>query len=162
MEQWRKINDSNYEVSSLGYVRNIMTGRILKPRTSKSGYGYNCYTVHIVEKKGEKVKSKKIHQLVARAFIENPDNLVEIDHINRDTSNNTIENLRWATRSMNSINTKVRSDNTTGFKGVYFSKEKEKWYVSLERNKEKIYGGSYKLLEEAVEARDALLISITD
>lgn len=51
----------------------------------------------------------------------------EIDHINGDYSDDRICNLREATRSQNLMNTRIRSDNTTGYKGVHWSKEKKKW-----------------------------------
>lgn len=51
-------------------------------------------------------KIYRVHRLVAETFIPNPAGLPEIDHINRDRSDNRVENLRWATRSENTRNTK--------------------------------------------------------
>lgn len=48
----------------------------------------------------------RVHRLVAEAFLDNPENKPEIDHINRIPYDNRIENLRWATRSDNNRNTK--------------------------------------------------------
>lgn len=45
-----------------------------------------------------------VHRLVAQTFLPNPENKPEIDHINRDKSDNRIENIRWSTRSENSRN----------------------------------------------------------
>lgn len=61
-------------------------------------YGYHM--VHI----GRKNQNKKIHRLVADAFIPNPENKPTVDHINRDRLDNRVENLRWATTLEQSVN----------------------------------------------------------
>jgi hypothetical protein len=54
-----------------------------------------------------------------------------IDHIDGNGSNNRIENLRLATVSENMYNTKINTKNTSGFKGVHFNKQKQKWQAKL-------------------------------
>lgn len=49
-----------------------------------------------------------------------------IDHINRDNHDNRRQNLRYVTHAFNAHNAKIRSDNTSGYKGVYFVKSKPK------------------------------------
>ena len=79
-----------------------------------------------------------------------------IDHIDGDSLNNRIENLREATASQNGQNKKLSKNNTSGVKGVYFSKA-NKWIAQLKINKEVAYLGCFddiKLAENAVkEAR---------
>lgn len=159
MEEWKQIEASPlYEVSNLGNVRHITRKNNLKPRSSPKKYNYVCYNVHIADITG-KQRNRKIHQLVAKAFLPNPNNYTEIDHIDRNTANNNVENLRWVSRSENCLNMKMRSDNKSGHSGIYFSTQKQRWLIMYERNKEKHYGGSFKTLEEAVAERDRLMSS---
>lgn len=93
---WKTIEDKpNYEVNKLGQVRNKKTGRILKQSIRKDGYRQVML--------GRKTIPLYIHRLVAIAFIPNKHNLSQVDHINGDKSDNTIENLRWVTASENSM-----------------------------------------------------------
>ena len=59
-----------------------------------------------------------------------------IDHIDGNTLNNRIENLRPATKSTNGMNRGKQKNNTSGYKGVYFSNERKKWIAQIKINKE--------------------------
>lgn len=61
-----------------------------------------------------------------------------IDHIDGVGSNNRIENLRPASVSENMYNTKIKSTNTSGFKGVHFHKQHQKWQAKLWVRKKQI------------------------
>ena len=92
IEIWRPvIGYENYEISSLGRIRNVITGKVLKPLKGKNGY------LHI------DLKSKHcyIHRLVAEAFIPNPDNLPLINHKDENPLNNCVDNLEWCTHKYN-------------------------------------------------------------
>ena len=81
-----------------------------------------------------------------------------LDHINRNRSDNRIENLRPATKSENSLNSKLKSTNTSGAKGVCWDKESKKWLVQITINKKQRKIGRYSDLElaelVAIEAMD--------
>lgn len=91
MEEWKAIDGTNgvYAVSSVGKVMNTKTGRVLKAQTDQKGYLRVRITV---ERQGITLK---IHREVAKAFIPNPDNLPQVNHINGDKTDNRVENLEW-------------------------------------------------------------------
>lgn len=90
MEYWANIDHfPNYQISSHGNVKNITTGRILKPSKQTNGY-------LIVSLSNNNIKTTKaIHRLVALAFISNPLKLPQINHKDENKENNNIKNLEW-------------------------------------------------------------------
>ena len=89
-EIWKKIDGyDGYEVSKQGRIKNTMTGRILKPQDN--GGGYEQVTLC----KDGKSKKLQVHRLVAQAFIDNPNDLETVNHIDEDKHNNNVENLEW-------------------------------------------------------------------
>lgn len=91
MSEWKEIEEfPNYQVSKSGEVKNVKTGRILKPATSANGY----YIVSLSDK--EKRKTALVHRLVATAFIPNPLNGNIVNHLNGNKKDNHVSNLEWA------------------------------------------------------------------
>lgn len=76
----------------------------------------------------------------------------QIDHINRIKNDNRIENLRDVSRSENKQNTLLSSANKSGFKGVSFKSELNKWYAQICLNKKKIHIGYFANKEDASQA----------
>lgn len=84
-----------------------------------------------------------------------------IDHINGIKSDNRIQNLRVATASQNSSNSKVHKDNKSKYKGVYFDKSKDKYKARIMHNGKSMYLGLFNTAEEAYKkyTEQALLIN---
>ncbi|HXJ28162.1 MAG TPA: HNH endonuclease [Streptosporangiaceae bacterium] len=78
----------------------------------------------------------------------------EVDHRDGDGMNNRWNNLRPATRSQGLMNTRKRSDNTSGHKGVWFDKRRKRWVAEVQINGKKHIYGNFASLEDAVAARD--------
>ena len=109
MKIWKKVDGFNnrYSVSSDGDVRNDERGTIVKPMLSTSGYHY----VHLVVDR--KKRTCYVHRLVGIAFLDNPHNYPQIDHIDGCKTNNRISNLRWVNVSQNRLayGSKQRAEN---------------------------------------------------
>jgi len=76
----------------------------------------------------------------------------DIDHINGIKTDNRICNLRAADDSKNAMNRRIRSDNTTGFKGVMFHKKNKKFVSQIQTNGEQKHLGYYATAEQAHQA----------
>lgn len=102
-ETWKPITCTDivmYEVSSKGNVRNLKTGRILKPSYNTQGYA----RVDLTSANNDKTKRarKLIHRLVAQAFIPNNDQSnTLINHKDENPRNNSVANLEWCTHKYN-------------------------------------------------------------
>lgn len=79
-----------------------------------------------------------------------------IDHIDNNTKNNKIENLREVCFVKNQYNAKIRKDNKSGCKGVIFNKASKKWYVQLTINKQKKHFGIYSDIDYAKFVAEAM------
>ena len=116
MEEWRTIQEcENYEVSNTGKVRNKATKRPLKLQHNE--YGYVQVILH--DRKRAYQKMRKVHRLVAIAFLPNPDNLSDVNHIDENKDNNTLQNLEWSSHKDN-LNHGTRNERIkTKLKTIY-------------------------------------------
>ena len=99
MEQeiWKDINgyDGFYRISNLGRVKSARYNRYLKLFFNKKGYA----RINL-NKKG-KLKTYRVHRLVAQAFIPNPNNKPQVNHKDGNKRNNCVDNLEWVTNEEN-------------------------------------------------------------
>jgi hypothetical protein len=77
----------------------------------------------------------------------------DIDHINGDRTDNRFCNLREATRSQNNYNAKRRSDNKSGYKGVFWNTQRQRWHARVQREGKQIHVGFFKCPTAAFLAR---------
>jgi hypothetical protein len=148
-EQYKVIAGfENYMVSENGNVKNIKTGRVLNPGVNSRGY----YRVVFLSCQGKK-SMKGVHRLVAETFLENPDGKECVDHIDNNKLNNNISNLRFATIRENNQNASISKTNTSGYKGVDFHKQNNKWRASIYFDCKSKHLGYFDTIEEAVKVR---------
>ena len=109
MEEWRGIPDYEgyYEVSNLGRVRSVerlvpharhgltkQQSKILRPAITDGYY-------KVALSMDRRLRSFRVHRLVAQAFIDNPSELPEVNHKDGDKLNNNASNLEWCTHAQN-------------------------------------------------------------
>ena len=112
-EVWKDIEgyEGRYQVSNLGRVKRVTTGRILKSGKHTCGY-----LIVRLSKNGI-VSNKKIHRLVAQAFIPNLDNKSQVNHIDENKTNNLASNLEWMTAKEN-LNYGTRTDRSSKTRSI--------------------------------------------
>jgi hypothetical protein len=131
------IFDNRYIIYSDGTIWSTIRNKFLKPSIQKN----TGYTRIGVDK-----KTYRIHRLVAEAFIPNPDNLPEVNHINKIKTDNRVENLEWCTHRQN-----IEHSYGTEYPGTYLHNRGKKFIAQLNHNKKIIYLGSYETQKEAYD-----------
>ena len=98
-EIWRDIVDygGKYQVSNYARISSLCRGKtkLIKPDIVHTGY------LRVTFYKNGKTKNHYVHVLVAQAFIPNPDNKRQVNHLDGDKTNNHVSNLEWATPAEN-------------------------------------------------------------
>ena len=108
-EIWKDIKgfEGLYQISNLGRVKSVARyseqNHFLPEKILSICHAIAGYTDVSLYKDGKRYH-KKPHRLVAEAFIPNPNNLPEVDHIDTNKDNNCVDNLRWVTHSENHLN----------------------------------------------------------
>lgn len=150
-ERWQAIPNYKglYEVSSLGRVRSLnyrKTGKtqILKLVINKKGY------LQVELWKEGKKKNYKVHRLVAEAFLENPQNLPQVNHLDENKQNNNVENLEYCDLKYNC---------NYGTRNERMGKAKNKKVICLELNK--IFESAKEAAEYLDYSRGSLSAAIT-
>lgn len=110
VEIWKPIENCKnlYFISNLGRVKNQISGHIYKTNNRKGDY----LSVNLIL--NEQRKSIRIHRLVAKAFIPNPNNLPCVNHIDGNKQNNCVDNLEWCTHRENIMHSIKMGNNNLG------------------------------------------------
>jgi hypothetical protein len=147
-----------YRINRNGDVWSCRMNRLMKPTLNSIGY------LRINLNK----KQYLVHRLLALQFLPNPNNFPMIDHIDRNSQNNNLDNLRWCSKSTNEQNTTRRKNNTTGFKNIHETTYKSKngfineyWVIKINIENFKCglyYNKSNYTLEQVVEFRNKIYI----
>ena len=140
-----------YSILRTGFVRDLRTHAL---KEGHNQLGYRSIALH--NKDGS--KGFLLHRLVAQAFIPNPDNLPEVDHIDRNPSNNAVENLRWANDFTQAQNKGDQKNNTTGYKNIHA--EDNFFRVVLKRDGKMVCRKRFAKIEDAVKYRDEVYSNI--
>ena len=134
-EIWKDIKgyEGYYQVSNFGQVRSVdreivnegnrgksktshYKGRILSAGERNKGY------LMVVLTKNSKMKSFAVHRLVAQAFIPNPNNYPQVNHIDENKTNNRVDNLEWCTCKYNVNYGSWKEKQSKAHKGLYSKK----------------------------------------
>jgi len=117
MEEWKSVNVAEYsefyEVSTFGNVRRKGGNKIRASAPNSRGY------IAVDMSASGKRKTMVVHRLVALTFIENPHGRNQVDHIDRNKTNNNVSNLRWVTGAENQANRGIPNNNTSGELHIY-------------------------------------------
>lgn len=104
--------------------------------------------IHYAFRTDKNNKSIYLHR-----FILNAPKRTSVDHKNHNGLDNRRMNIRVCNWSQNAINSRIAKNNTSGYKGIYWDADRNKWAVQIEVNQHNKFLGRYKILEEAIKAR---------
>lgn len=130
-------------------------GKLLRKYSSggkleNSEAGYLCEDGYVKVEINDKTTGA--HRIIWELFNGPIPEGLEIDHIDRNRSNNLIENLRLFTRQQNCQHQGITKRNKSGFKGVSFHKGSNKWTSQININKKCYTIGYFDTIEEAAKA----------
>lgn len=150
----------NYQITEDGKIWNKSKKIFMKPTPPRGTWPYESYCLYCQERK--KGLTRFTHRLLALTYIPNPDNLPFVDHIDRNTTNNSLSNLRWVTQSQNTINSRVIGK--LGFRHIYIKNRKGRspyYTIQIERNNKQIYQKTFSTsihtLENVVKYRNEVV-----
>jgi len=116
-DEWIETKYKNYFVNRNGEVK-----RKLKNSEKKCNPCLMKRTGYLYISTGRETGKQYVHRIIGETFLQNPNNLRNIDHIDRNKLNNKLENLRWFSQQDNMLN-------RDGLLGVGKCSDKNKWYA---------------------------------
>lgn len=136
MENWKDIDEfEGFLISTKGRCYSQKTKRMLKAQKYSNGYLFYSFKIKGIQ------YTRSIHRLMAKAFIPNPENKPQVDHINGIRDDNRLENLRWATQTENNLNPITNAKHINGLKNSENAKKalKKATEVAAIKNRKKVY-----------------------
>lgn len=155
-EEWKQIPgyEGLYDASNTGFIRSLRKKKVMKAFVNNNGY-----LISDLYKDGFR-KKKLVSRLVASAFIEGFEESLQVDHINGDKLNNSIDNLRMATFSQNQRSfAKLRKGRSSKYRGIHFCNKVKKWIAKIYPSRN-IYIGRFDTEEEAALAWNEVALSV--
>ena len=165
-ESWKDVvgYEGYYEVSTHGRVRNTRTGMIKNQCVQTSGR-----YLQVSLWKGNKEKRCLVHRLVAMAFIPNTEDKPQVNHLDKNDRNNSVQNLEWVTVSENHLHafangrkgSKSRLGEKTSkaskYRYVYWDTKRAVWKASIKIDGKTVNIGRFNTdLEAALAADEAI------
>ncbi len=137
-EQWKPIEGhEKYLISNWGRVWSHLSHVFLKQHINHDGYAQITLDRNTM----------RIHCLVAKSFIPNPDHLDTVDHINNDITNNYVWNLQWLSALDNG---RKRKNRTSRFLHVSLDRQNQRWLAQLPKyGKSKYFRNELEAAEQA-------------
>ena len=161
-EEWKPVPgyEALYDVSSLGNIMNLKSGKLVSSRDNGHGYFQSVLNKH------GKRQMVYVHRIVAMAFVDNPHNLIQVNHIDFNRRNNNANNLEWVTPYENIVHSfsnpkrKNGKNSKTNTGERYISKRVYKtglvcFKVDFVDEHGKRYAHTFRTIEAAIVARDA-------
>ena len=142
----------NYLIYEDGSIYSNKSKKYLKSTDSVHGY------LRVKLCNNGKPKDFYIHRLLGLHYIPNPHNYSEIDHIDRNRKNNSIDNLRWVTKTMNNQNKGLLKSNKLQIK--YISHHKIVGYMFQKTVNGKTHRKWFKTLEETIKYKEEYLANL--
>lgn len=119
-EKWKRYLKSNYKVSTFGRIKNATTKCILKKTVFANRERINL----IID--GKRISSIPVNRLVALTYLPNPKNLPHVDHIDKNSMNNRLNNLRWLSVKDNIRHSLAKSVDQLDLQGNFI----KTWYCA--------------------------------
>jgi len=143
---------NDYILFKTGKIYSLITNKFLRLRHNNFGY------IQLVLRVSNKRVNRLLHREMAKTFLPNPNNHVQVDHKDRDINNNQLSNLRWVSRSQNCLN---RESSFNKEKYIYVNKIKHSnktvYCIKIRKKGKTLICTTRTTMEKAIKVRDDFL-----